>query len=70
MEAAASVATTTVVRSAVPTFLVNDVAATARWYVEHLGFELAGFFPGVENGAGAANKVVHLLVGASDQGAA
>jgi catechol 2,3-dioxygenase-like lactoylglutathione lyase family enzyme len=36
------------VRSAVPTFLVDDVAATARWYSDHLGFELAGFFPSVE----------------------
>jgi len=33
------------VRSAVPTFLVADVAATARWYVENLGFTLAGHFP-------------------------
>ena len=32
--------------SAVPTFLVPDVAATARWYVEQLGFDLAGQFPG------------------------
>lgn len=33
------------VRSAVPTFLVADVAATARWYVENLGFTLAGHVP-------------------------
>ena len=33
------------VRSAVPTFLVADVAATARWYAEHLGFRLAGSAP-------------------------
>jgi catechol 2,3-dioxygenase-like lactoylglutathione lyase family enzyme len=33
------------IRSAVPTFLVADVAATARWYVAHLGFELAGSVP-------------------------
>ena len=33
------------VRSAVPTFLVADVAATARWYVENLGFTLAGHMP-------------------------
>lgn len=32
-------------RSAVPTFLVADVAATARWYVENLGFTLAGHVP-------------------------
>ena len=31
-------------RSAAPTFLVDDVAATAAWYQEHLGFS-AGFFP-------------------------
>ena len=33
------------VRSAVPTFLVADIAATARWYVENLGFTLAGHAP-------------------------
>lgn len=27
-----------------PTFLVNDVAASARWYETHLGFS-ASFFP-------------------------
>jgi uncharacterized glyoxalase superfamily protein PhnB len=32
-------------RSAVPTFLVPDVAGTARWYAEQLGFEIAGSFP-------------------------
>jgi catechol 2,3-dioxygenase-like lactoylglutathione lyase family enzyme len=31
--------------SAVPTFLVDDVAATARWYVDELGFAVAGTFP-------------------------
>ena len=31
--------------SAVPTFLVPDVAATARWYAEHLGFRTAGTAP-------------------------
>jgi len=31
--------------SAVPTFLAEDVAATARWYVDNLGFTLAGNFP-------------------------
>ena len=35
----------TKVRSAVPTFLVRDVAATARWYESELGFTLAGHFP-------------------------
>ena len=33
------------VRSAVPTFLVDDVGATARWYAENLGFHVAGHFP-------------------------
>src|SRR5918993_5765818 len=36
------------VRSAVPTFLVPDVGASARWYAEHLGFTIAGTFPRVE----------------------
>jgi catechol 2,3-dioxygenase-like lactoylglutathione lyase family enzyme len=36
---------TVALRSAVPTFLVDDVGATARWYGEHLGFRLAGAFP-------------------------
>jgi len=31
--------------SAVPTFLVPDVASTARWYAEHLGFHTAGHVP-------------------------
>ena len=33
------------IRSAVPTFLVRDVAVTARWYKDELGFTLAGHFP-------------------------
>ncbi len=33
------------VRSAVPTFLVDDVAATGRWYAEQLGFTIRGRFP-------------------------
>ena len=33
------------IRAAVPTFLVPDVATTARWYAEHLGFHPAGTFP-------------------------
>ena len=33
------------IRSAVPTFLVRDIAATVRWYQEELGFTLAGHFP-------------------------
>ena len=34
--------------SAAPTFLVADVGGTARWYVEQLGFELAGHVPDAE----------------------
>jgi catechol 2,3-dioxygenase-like lactoylglutathione lyase family enzyme len=34
-----------IIRSAVPTFLVADVAATARWYAANLGFHTAGAFP-------------------------
>jgi catechol 2,3-dioxygenase-like lactoylglutathione lyase family enzyme len=33
-------------RSAVPAFLVRDVDVTARWYAAHLGFDIAGLFPG------------------------
>ncbi|HJQ12404.1 MAG TPA: VOC family protein [Gemmatimonadaceae bacterium] len=33
------------IRSAVPTFLVADIAATARWYVKELGFTLRGHAP-------------------------
>ena len=33
------------IHSAVPTFLVDDVGGTARWYAEHLGFRAAGTFP-------------------------
>ena len=33
------------IRSAVPTFLVADVAETARWYATNLGFDLAGATP-------------------------
>jgi uncharacterized glyoxalase superfamily protein PhnB len=36
------------VRSAVPTFLVPDVGATARWYAERLQFRVAGAFPAGE----------------------
>ena len=35
-------------RSAVPTFLAEDVAATARWYDQFLGFRLAGHAPAGE----------------------
>ncbi|SRR5216683_532654 len=33
------------IKTAVPTFWVPDVARTARWYAEHLGFRTAGTFP-------------------------
>jgi catechol 2,3-dioxygenase-like lactoylglutathione lyase family enzyme len=33
------------IRSAVPTFLVGDVAGTARWYGDNLGFQLVGAVP-------------------------
>ncbi len=33
------------IKVAVPTFLVPDVAGTARWYSQHLGFRTAGTFP-------------------------
>ena len=35
-------------RSVAPTFLVAEVGATARWYVDHLEFQLAGHFPDAE----------------------
>ncbi len=34
-----------IVRSAVPTFLVANVAETARWYVDNLGFRAVGLVP-------------------------
>ena len=34
--------------SAAPTFLVNDVGGTARWYAENLGFAISGHFPAGE----------------------
>lgn len=33
------------IRSAVPTFLVADVASTARWYAANLAFQTAGTVP-------------------------
>ncbi|HEV7796837.1 MAG TPA: VOC family protein [Pyrinomonadaceae bacterium] len=33
------------IKAAVPTFMVPDVAGTARWYAEHLGFRTTGTFP-------------------------
>ena len=35
-------------KAAVPTFLVADVGATARWYAETLGFRIAGTVPARE----------------------
>jgi uncharacterized glyoxalase superfamily protein PhnB len=37
-----------IIRSAVPTFLVAGVAATARWYEANLEFRTAGVFPKAE----------------------
>lgn len=36
------------IKAAVPTFLVPDVGATARWYADHLGFRTAGVVPANE----------------------
>jgi uncharacterized glyoxalase superfamily protein PhnB len=36
------------INSAVPTLLASDVAATARWYVDHFGFRIAGHVPNHE----------------------
>ena len=36
------------IRTAVPTFLVPDVARAARWYADHLGFTVAGTSPKTE----------------------
>ena len=36
------------IKSSVPTFWVPDVALTAGWYQEHLGFRTAGTFPARE----------------------
>jgi uncharacterized glyoxalase superfamily protein PhnB len=44
-DTAARNATEIQIQSAAPTFLVDDVGATARWYDEHLGFVTAGAFP-------------------------
>jgi uncharacterized glyoxalase superfamily protein PhnB len=34
-----------IARTAIPTFLVSDIASVARWYTKNLGFELAGSIP-------------------------
>jgi uncharacterized glyoxalase superfamily protein PhnB len=36
------------IKSAVPTLLAADVAATARWYVDHFAFRIAGHVPNGE----------------------
>jgi uncharacterized glyoxalase superfamily protein PhnB len=41
----AEVANAVAIKSAVPTFLVADVGATARWYADELGFEIGGMQP-------------------------
>src|SRR5688572_3253116 len=41
-------------RSAVPVLLVADVDATCAWYVEQLGFTVAGIFPPQPPGAWAS----------------
>ena len=48
-------------RSAVPTFVVSEVAATARWYAENLGFRIAGHVPAVEPWAYAS-----LMLGSAE----
>jgi len=48
MTASQATETKITVGSAVPTFLVSDIAATVRWYVHELGFTLAGHFPAQE----------------------
>lgn len=48
MTAAGTGGGTSLVSSAVPTLLVDDVGATVRWYVEQLGFQLTGSFPAKE----------------------
>jgi len=45
MADATSLQTGVQIRSSVPTFWVPDVARTARWYMEHLGFRTAGAVP-------------------------
>jgi len=44
-DAAARLAARVQLKSSVPTFWASDVAGTARWYAEHLGFRIAGTFP-------------------------
>lgn len=44
-QASAPPQTEVIIRSAVPTFLVANVANTARWYAANLGFRTAGAVP-------------------------
>jgi uncharacterized glyoxalase superfamily protein PhnB len=48
--------------SAVPTFLASDVGGTARWYAEHLGFQIAGTFPDDEPYAYASLQRDHVEI--------
>jgi uncharacterized glyoxalase superfamily protein PhnB len=41
----AAAASEVAIRSAVPTFLVPDVGAAARWYADELGFTIGGMQP-------------------------
>lgn len=50
------------VRSAVPTFLVSDVAATARWYADQLGFVIAGTVPKQEPFSYASLQLDHAEI--------
>ena len=50
------------IRSAVPTFLVADVANTARWYATNLGFETKGTFPKEEPYAYASMQRGHAEI--------
>jgi catechol 2,3-dioxygenase-like lactoylglutathione lyase family enzyme len=43
--AAAPRSASVTIRSAAPTFLVSDIAATVDWYAANLGFEKAGSLP-------------------------
>jgi uncharacterized glyoxalase superfamily protein PhnB len=48
MADSSAVAPPVTIRSAVPTFVVADVAGTAQWYAAHLGFHLAFSVPNQE----------------------
>ena len=61
-EMLAGAATAVAIRSAVPTFLVPDVGATARWYVEELGFVMGGTVPRLAVDAHLANGAEIMLL--------